>query len=943
MSRRRNTNTFVNNVRGPTSALTSFLNERGIRRANPAPAPAPRQPTTETEDASASTSIATTPASASTSSAQPRSARARAAAAVAAASAGTSRSESQDIENMSVDDDDKDEAMVSAEEDSSDDDGLILISLPTRTTRATRARMSAAAAEQSQASSSKAPASASGSGSKKASAAAAARKKKKHDSSSSSDESSPENFQDITGYVTRSNFSHKGRMPQGNNKIEFCSRCRARFTVKAGTTPATDDSGVGLLCPTCSSTTSGLITPAPKAAKKSRRKIQKTAVECKVPSLQDLCIQKIALCIEDVEAFGDISDLSMNKICKIICRNRSLNTATVQLFLDPRQTELNLYDCTDIEASGLLNIAQFCPKIRFLNLIRCGRIQDATIEYYAEHLTDLNAVNLSGPFTVTDSAFVKLFEAVGSRFRRFSLEHSYRFSLQAVTSLCQSCPQLTRLDLGKCTQMDDEWLTPLASLTGLTHLGLSYPKDAGKGLTSEPMVKLLLAVGSGLLSLDLEGCLALEDIVLTEAIRPSCVRLERLNLAGCEEFTDEGMAALFTDWKHNRGLNYLNLGKCVSLGDEALKAVVNHSYDMLEDLSINSLEELTKESLGELARCEILVNLDASWVRALDDDVMETLVQSNLKLAQVTVWGAHRLTECCPTRKGMRVIGREGDYAQKKKRMSFVFEWDKLDDDVALQIEGMIHAHFQRIPKPAFMGNIAVSKFRFGSTPPAITVLDVTDPLEEWYFHMDQEEARLAQEALEAGGGESMDEDELASGEGDEDDDDAGGGGEYGGEFSFSTDGSIVIVGEGDDDIEYLQSGPFEEDERRETEEWLSNRLRTTTTKRGGRRSGASSVASHPRREAATEGGESGSDQEEHPPLQRQQQQQQQQQQQLSDRHNQFKSAVASPTRTRGYHIIEASLHLTDHEQELQEEEEEEQEEEMEDIRRWTGDVMTKV
>ncbi|KAG0380892.1 Mitochondrial distribution and morphology protein 12 [Mortierella sp. AD032] len=139
--------------------------------------------------------------------------------------------------------------------------------------------------------------------------------------------------------------------------------------------------------------------------------------------------------------------------------------------------------------------------------------------------------------------------------------------------------------------------------------------------------------------------------------------------------------------------------------------------------------------------------------------------------------------------------------------MSFVFEWDKLDDEVALQIEGMIHAHFQRIPKPAFMGNIAVSKFRFGSTPPSITVLDVTDPLEEWYVHMDQEEARLAQEAAEGGGGESMDEDELASGE------------EYNDEYSFSGD-SIVMVGEGDD-IEYLRSGSYEEDEQLETEEWM--------------------------------------------------------------------------------------------------------------------------
>ncbi|KAF9965982.1 Mitochondrial distribution and morphology protein 12 [Mortierella alpina] len=143
--------------------------------------------------------------------------------------------------------------------------------------------------------------------------------------------------------------------------------------------------------------------------------------------------------------------------------------------------------------------------------------------------------------------------------------------------------------------------------------------------------------------------------------------------------------------------------------------------------------------------------------------------------------------------------------------MSFVFSWDKLDDEVALQIEGMIHAHFQRIPKPAFMGNIAVSKFRFGSTPPSITVLDVTDPLEEWYVHMDQEEARLAQEAAEAGGGESLDEDELASDEDDYDD-----------PYTYSADESIVMVGEGDD-IEYLDSAAYEEEERdrMRAEEWL--------------------------------------------------------------------------------------------------------------------------
>ncbi|KAI1304672.1 Mitochondrial distribution and morphology protein 12 [Mortierella claussenii] len=163
--------------------------------------------------------------------------------------------------------------------------------------------------------------------------------------------------------------------------------------------------------------------------------------------------------------------------------------------------------------------------------------------------------------------------------------------------------------------------------------------------------------------------------------------------------------------------------------------------------------------------------------------------------------------------------------------MSFVFSWDKLDDEVALQIEGMIHAHFQRIPKPAFMGNIAVSKFRFGSTPPNITVLDVTDPLEEWYVHMDQEDARVAREAAEAGGGESMDEDELES----DDDNDMEDG--YDNNHSYSADGSIVMVGEGDD-MEYLDSGPFDEGERLEAEDWL---LRQQYAQRQASRNGSNS------------------------------------------------------------------------------------------------------
>ena len=193
------------------------------------------------------------------------------------------------------------------------------------------------------------------------------------------------------------------------------------------------------------------------------------------------------------------------------------------------------------------------------------------------------------------------------------------------------------------------------------------------------------------------------------------------------------------------------------------------------------------------------------------------------------------------------------------------------------------------------MGNIAVSKFRLGSTPPSITVLDVTDPLEEWYVHMDQEEARLAQEAADAGGGESMDEDDLASGEDDDD-------GRFADEYTYSPDGSIVMVGEGDD-MEYLENAPFEEEERIETESWLRRQQRrelngsTDTSSdsfkdeiqkvfmaRGLSGPGsAASKATSSRGRTAVDAGEGSDVEASH---------------QTESTHHHFKSAMASPTKT---------------------------------------------
>ncbi|KAF9084411.1 hypothetical protein BGX23_010563 [Mortierella sp. AD031] len=677
--------TYVNNVRGPTSALTSFLNERGIRRANPAPAPTatptpPPEAEEDEEDSSSSQSQADSSSSApapaaaaslSSSSRPTRTARLTRGRTLPAPAKSTAQSNDADgVEDDSVSDESDDD---SDSDDNSKKKNLIPIAVSAstaRTVRVTRSRVSAAAAAASPSSSSNAAASSSNASStskamaKAAAAATATASKKRPRKKDASDDSDDEDFHDITGHISRSGFSHKGRMPQGSNKIVFCSRCRARFTIKAGTTAAVDEDDGGLLCPTCAGTgspgPSNNALPKAKPVKRPRRKAQKAEIECYIPTLQDLCIQKIANCIEDVEAFGDISDISLDKICKIISRNRSLTADTLQLFLDSRHTDLVLYDCTDITAVGLQNIAQFCPNLRSLKLKLCGRITNEVMDYYIDHLTELTSMSLIGPILIIEPTYIRLFETVGERFEKFELKGSSRLSLKSIKALCDNCPNITHLRLGDCNLMDDEWLESIAGLTKLKSLRIRNPEP--DKLTTPAVLKLIQAVGSGLEELELKGCHGLTDEVLVDGIRPSCVRVERLNLSGCEELTTEGVETLFKDWNVNHGLTYLNLENCVMLKNEALMAVTAHSGGTLEVLNMSGMDEITKDALQTLTRCENLTELDVSWCRAMDDDIMEQLVEAAPRLAKVTVWGDHRLTECCASRKGMKIVGREGDY-----------------------------------------------------------------------------------------------------------------------------------------------------------------------------------------------------------------------------------------------------------------------------------------
>jgi distribution and morphology protein 12 len=70
--------------------------------------------------------------------------------------------------------------------------------------------------------------------------------------------------------------------------------------------------------------------------------------------------------------------------------------------------------------------------------------------------------------------------------------------------------------------------------------------------------------------------------------------------------------------------------------------------------------------------------------------------------------------------------------------MSFQINWELLNDGTeANQLKDFLNERFSSIERPNFLGPIVVQAFSFGSIPPEISVTNITDPMEEFYYEHD--------------------------------------------------------------------------------------------------------------------------------------------------------------------------------------------------------------
>ncbi|KAI9258548.1 hypothetical protein BY458DRAFT_535054 [Sporodiniella umbellata] len=455
----------------------------------------------------------------------------------------------------------------------------------------------------------------------------------------------PESEDEETGPVA----SSSRKVAKGRARILFCVLCQARFVKEQeGQTR-------------CESCRNGRSKKAVKPKRKKLAEIKKDPLKDAVPSLQDTCISTVAKYIDEVEAFGVMSEDSFEKLSKIICRNRKLNSETSKLFMEPYRRTLKFYDCTNMDENALKNVAHFCPRIEKLDLVYCGQIQDTVLKLYQDRLHQLKHLSLSGGFLITQEAWIAFFQSVGTRLEGFGCRHSNRFQLDCVESLVNHCPNLQRLDLGQLNPMRSQWLPVIAQLKHLQALHLAWPSEP---IQEEDLLHLLASVGSRLTELSLRGFKDLTDRVLLEGILKYCPQLKKLNLELCDQLTAAALTQFFQQWQ-TPGLTHLNLARCFLINDATLQAIVHHSGHTLLDLNIHSLELLTPKGLEVLADptqavfCSQLTQLNCGFVRSMDDFVLKKLVTHCQSLQTLFVSGCPLLTNTVQTNPTLRIVGRE--------------------------------------------------------------------------------------------------------------------------------------------------------------------------------------------------------------------------------------------------------------------------------------------
>ncbi|KAL6716308.1 UV-damaged DNA-binding protein rad7 [Lecanora helva] len=467
-------------------------------------------------------------------------------------------------------------------------------------------------------------------------------------------------------------YSKKKPLP---GQLENCELCDKRFTVTAYSKTGPEG---GLLCTKCSKEQEAQKKKdqKPKKQQVNREKRRQTQsnlldgiVQIGSKSLQELCIQEVANNIHDVEEFGDLPQVLLNRLSQILSKRRVITSRTVDLFLRPNLDTIDIYDCGKLESEDYVRLFFVVPRVQNLNLRNAGQFKDHVLDYIVERGVPLRSLQLEAANLVSNKKWAFFFETCGHRLETLKLSWlDYSLDDDVFMSLVRHCPNLKRLKLKKCFRLGDAALSAMTELKHLRHLSLNFSSNTSSG----PLAELITATGSELQTLSLENFTEADDDVLSK-VHTSCTQLTKLRFTNNDMCTDAGLTGLFADWSNipltwidlssNRSLDYAapdGPEEPMGLASAGFQALIKHSGSRLEHLDISSCRHINYEGFSKIFdgknQYPLLRDINLSFLTKIDNAVMVGLFKSCPSLVKVTAFGCFNICGV-PVPRGVALIG----------------------------------------------------------------------------------------------------------------------------------------------------------------------------------------------------------------------------------------------------------------------------------------------
>lgn len=272
----------------------------------------------------------------------------------------------------------------------------------------------------------------------------------------------------------------------------------------------------------------------------------------------------------------------------------------------PSLEQLKLNECL-ITDEGITAIANSCSSLTLVDLVRCSRITDLSVNEIAMQCPLLQDIKLEG-CRVSDECLL----TVGARchlLKRLNLSCNEDVTDKGLKALAKGCPLLEQLKLNECIGITDEGITAIASSC------------------------------SSLTLIDLVRCSRITDLSINE-IAIQCPLLQEINLEGCHRITDVSISSL----SKNSHLKRIDLSDSLNITDTS---IINLSQGCtnLEDVYLNYCIKLTNEAVFAIARfCSKLKVIYLSRNVNITDEAIVKLAEGCRELEFVYIWRCDNLT-----------------------------------------------------------------------------------------------------------------------------------------------------------------------------------------------------------------------------------------------------------------------------------------------------------